>query len=113
MVKDISRVGGECTTKVGALCTHFFDMRAQVKTQVENMLSKLFDFWVQTIDVSDQAVFTLKYLVFYDEEGRIISTSYPLTAAQRQSGHFLLLMITIYRDQSYSNCRISCMNFRS
>ena len=41
-----------------------------MKTQVENGLSKLFGFRGQTIDVSDQAVFTLKYLVLHDEEGK-------------------------------------------
>ena len=31
-----------------------------MKTQVENGLSKLFNFQVKTINMSDQAVFTLK-----------------------------------------------------
>ena len=54
-------IGGEdCTTKVGALCARFFYMGAPAKAQVENGLSKIFDFRGQTIDVSDQAVLTLK-----------------------------------------------------
>ena len=56
----ISSRGGDCTTKVGSLWNLFFDMGPQVKTQVENGLSKLFDFRVQTIDTSDQVVSTLK-----------------------------------------------------
>ena len=39
-VQAISRVG-DCATKVGAMCAHFFDMWAPVKTQVENGLRKL------------------------------------------------------------------------
>ena len=42
-------------------------MGALVKNQVENGLSNIFDSQVQTIDVSDQAVFTLKYLVLQDK----------------------------------------------
>ena len=36
-------------------------MVASVKTQVENDINKLFDLQIQTIDVSDQDVFTLKF----------------------------------------------------
>ena len=59
-VQAISRVGEDCATKVGALCAHFVDMGALVTTQVENLLSKLFDFRGHNIDVSDQAVFIFK-----------------------------------------------------
>ena len=51
----------------------FVDMGAPVKTQVENGLSKLFDFRDQTIDVYDQAVFTLKDSGLHDEEGNKIN----------------------------------------
>ena len=35
MVQVISIGGGDCATKVGALCDRFLDMRSLVKTQVE------------------------------------------------------------------------------
>ena len=59
-VQAISRRGGDCATNFGSLCTRFVDMGAPVKTQFENKLSKLFDLRIQTIDMSDQAVFILK-----------------------------------------------------
>ena len=43
-VHAISRGGGDCAKTFGALCAHFVDTGSQVKTQVENILSKLFDF---------------------------------------------------------------------
>ena len=60
MVKAILRGGGDYDTKVVALCSHFVDMGAMVKTQMENGISKLFDFQGQIIDVSDKDIFTLK-----------------------------------------------------
>ena len=59
-------------------------MEALVKTQVENGLSKNFDFRGQTIDVYDQAVFTLKYSGLHDEEGNKINVSGPLIETQRR-----------------------------
>ena len=59
-VQAISRGGADCATKVGAICARFVDMGFMVKIQVENGISKLFDFRVRTIDVSDQAVFIKK-----------------------------------------------------
>ena len=53
-VQAISRGGGDCATNVGALCARFVDMGAPVKPQVENGLSKLFDFRGNTIYVSYQ-----------------------------------------------------------
>ena len=41
-------------------------MGALVEVQVGNGLSKLFNFRGQTIDASDQAVFTLKDSCFHD-----------------------------------------------
>ena len=61
-------------------------MGAPYKTQLENGLSKLFNFRGQTIDVSDQAVFTLKYLGIHDEEGKKPNISDLLIETQRQSG---------------------------
>ena len=49
------------------MCARFVDTGVPVKTQVENGLSKLFNLRGQTIDVSDPAVFILKYLVLHDE----------------------------------------------
>ena len=56
----ISRIGGDCGTKVGSMCAHFVDMGSPVKTQVENGLSNIFYFRGHTIDVYYQAVFSLK-----------------------------------------------------
>ena len=49
-----------------------------VKTQMENGLSKLFNFQGQTIDMSYQAFFILKDLVPHDEEGNKTNVSDPL-----------------------------------
>ena len=51
MLQDISRGGGDCATKVVAVCFHFFDMRASVKIPVENGLSNLFDLGGYPINV--------------------------------------------------------------
>ena len=58
-VQTISRVGGDCTTEVGDLCAQFFDTGSPVKNQLENGLIKILHFRGQTIDMSNQAVFTL------------------------------------------------------
>ena len=50
--------GVDCATNVVALCARFVDMVSPVQIQVENGLSKIFDFWGQTVDVSDQYVLT-------------------------------------------------------
>ena len=89
-VQAISRGVVDCTTKVGALCDHSFYIGYPVKTQVGNGLSMLFNLRGQTIDTSDQSVLTLNDSGIFDEEGNKINTSDPLTAAQRQSGHFCL-----------------------
>ena len=67
MVQAISRGGGDCAAKVQSLCSCFVYMGSPVKTQVKNVLNKIFNLRVQTIDLSDQAVFILKYLVLHDE----------------------------------------------
>ena len=89
-IQDISRRGGDCYTKVGALCACFVDMGAPVKIRVENGLSKLFNLWGQTIDISDQAIFILKDSGLHDEEENKTNVRYPLTTSQRRSGHFLI-----------------------
>ena len=71
-------------------------MGPPVKTQVGNGLSKLFNFWVHTIDVSDQSVFTLTYLALHDEEGNKINVSGPITESQRKSDRFLLSTMTVH-----------------
>ena len=43
-VEGISISGGDCATKVGSLFSLLVDMGALVKTQVENGISKIFDF---------------------------------------------------------------------
>ena len=105
-MQAISRGGGDCVTKIGALCARFVDMGAPVKTQVENRLRKLFDLRGQTIDTSEQAVFTLNDSVLHDEEGNVINTSDPITATQRQSGRFLYFMMAVHPDQADPNCKL-------
>ena len=58
-VQAISRGGGDCSIKVGAMCDCFVDMGAPVRPQVGNGLTKLFNFRGRKIVVPDQAVFTL------------------------------------------------------
>ena len=79
-----------CATNFGDLWDRFVDMVSPVKTQVENILNKLFGFQGQRIEVSDQAIFTLEYSVTHDKEGKKINTSNPITAAQRKSGRFFI-----------------------
>ena len=54
-------------------------MGAPAKTQVENGLNKLFNFWGQIIYVYEKAVFTLKYSDVYDEEGKKINIRDQIT----------------------------------
>ena len=68
MVQAIQREEGDCVTNVVSLCDCFVDMGAPLKTQVGNWLSKILGFQGQNIDVSDQAVFTLKDPSFHDKE---------------------------------------------
>ena len=82
-MQAISRGGGDCATKIGALCSLFVDMGSLVKTKVENVLSNISDFRGHTIDVSDQAVFILKDSGLHDEEGKKTNISDPLTEDQR------------------------------
>ena len=80
-VQAISRGGEDWYKKVGALCAYFVDMIYPVKTQVENVMSKIFNFRGQTIDMSDQAVFNLKDSGIHKEERKKINTSNPLTTS--------------------------------
>ena len=89
-VQAISGGGGDCATKVGALCDRFVDMGSPVKIQVEDVPSQILDFWGHTINTSDQAVFTLNDSGLHDDEGKKINTSNPLTSAQRRSYIFFL-----------------------
>ena len=79
---------------------------------MENGLSNLFDFQGQNIDVSDQAVFALKYPVLRDEEEKI-NVRNPLTAGQRRSGHFLSFIMRVHPDQADPNCNCSHMACRA
>ena len=83
-----------------------------VKTQVENGLIKLFNFRGQNIDIFDQVVFTLNDSGLYDEEGNKINTSRPLTAVQRRSGRFVLLMMTVHPYQDDTKCKKSTTTCR-
>ena len=85
-------------------------MGAPVKTEVVNGLKNLFGFQGETIDVFDQAVFTLKYSGLHDKEGKKINISYPLTVTQRGSGCFLLFMMMVHPEQAdtkFKNIRMA------
>ena len=69
-VQAISIGGVDCAKKFRSIRARFVDMGSQVKTQVDNGLSKLFGFWGHTIDVYDQAFFILKDSGIHDEEGK-------------------------------------------
>ena len=84
-----------------------------MKNQVENGLSKLFNFRVQTIDMSDQDVFTLKDSGLHDEEGKKINISDRITASQRQSGCFVSFMMTSHPHQADLNSKKSNITFRA
>ena len=74
-------------------------------------MDKFFDLLGQTIDVSDQAVFTLKYSGLHEEEGRKINMSDLLTATQRRLYGYLLFMIMVHPDQvdpKYKHSRMTC-----
>ena len=87
-MQAISRGGGDCATRSEALCAHFVNMGELFKTQLENGLSKLFDYWGQTIAVSKQVVFILKNSGIRDEEEKKSNVRDPLTESQRRSGSF-------------------------
>ena len=70
---------------------------------MENGLSKIFDFQGQTIDVSDQAIFTLNDLGLHDKEGKKSNASKSLTAAHRMSGSFLSFIMTVHPYQADTN----------
>ena len=78
-----------------------------------NGLSKLLDFRGQTIDVSDQSVFILKYSGLNDEEGKKNNISDPITAARRRSCSFLSFMMMVHTDQDDPNLNYSRMNCRA
>ena len=93
------------------MCARLVDVEAPVKTKVEIFLIKLFNLQARTIDMSDQDVFTLKDSGLHDEEGKEIITSNPLTAAHRQSGHFLSFIMTVHPYQAgpnYKHISITC-----
>ena len=71
-------------------------MGSPVKSQLENGLREIFDFWGQTIDMSDQASFILKDSGLHDEEGKKTNVSNLLTEYQRRSGSFLSFMTTVH-----------------
>ena len=81
---------------------------------MENRLSKIFNFHGQTIDLSYQAIFTLKDLVICDEEGKKKNASNPLIAGQRRSCCFLSFLITVHSYQAgpnFKHIRMTCRSF--
>ena len=81
-MQSISRVGGDCTKKGGALCAYFIGMVSPMKNQVVNGMSKLFGFRGKTIYMSYQAVFSLKDSSIRDEEEKKINISNPITTTK-------------------------------
>ena len=76
-------------------------------------MSKIFYFQGQTICVSDQAVFILKYLGLHDEEVKKINIRNIITENQMQSGCFMLFKVMVHPDQDYTKFKHSCMTFRA
>ena len=91
---------------------NFLNMGDLVKTQVGNGLSKIFGLPSQTIDVSDQAVFTLKDFFLRDYEGKKTSVSNLFRASQRRSGSFWSFLMTVHPYQYDPNCKHSRIPFR-
>ena len=82
-----------------------------MKTQLENGLSKIFGFQEKTIYISDQSIFTVKDSGLHDEEGNKINISDLLTAAKRQSGFFMLFMMTLHpyqADPKFKHSHVNC-----
>ena len=78
-----------------------------MKTHVENGLIKLFNLRGQTIDMSDQAVFTLKFSGLPDEEGNKSNINDLLAATPRQS------VIFFFRDDGPPRPGLSKMQAKS
>ena len=76
-------------------------------------MDKLLNFQIQKIDVFDQAVFILTDMDLHDEEINKINIRDPLTEIQRQSVHFLSLMMMVHPDQADTNSKNSRMTCRS
>ena len=86
-------------------------MGSTVKNQVDNRIFKIFTFRGQNIDVSDQTIFTLKYLGLHDEEGKTIIISDPLTVNQKRSGSFLMFIMTAHlyqADTTFKHSHMAC-----
>ena len=83
------------------------------KTKVVNGLSDLFDLQGQTIDMSDQSVFTLKDSGNHDKRGGEINIINQLTSTQRQLGHFVSFMITVHQYQADPKFKYSNMTCRA
>ena len=62
--------------------------------------------------MSEQVVFTLKYLGLHDEEENKTNARNPLTEGQRQSGRFLSFMMTIHPYQADPKCKHGRMHCR-
>ena len=82
------------------------------ENQVENGLEKLFDFWVQIIDVSDNDIFVLTCVGLNNR--KVINTTIgnPIKESQRRTCHFLLLIIAVQIDQSEPKFKYRQMNCR-
>ena len=72
----------------------------------------MFDFQGQSIDVSEQAIFTLKYSGFRYEEGNKIDISNLLIATQSQLV-FLSFMMTVHPYLFDPKSKHSRMDFRA
>ena len=81
-----------------------------MKTQVGNGRINLFNFWGETIGVSDQAILALKHSGLHDEEGEKINIINPLTSSQRKSGCFLFSVVAVQPYQDDPKYKHNLMN---
>ena len=79
-----------------------------VKNKMENGLSKLFNFWGQTIHVTDQTVFTLEYFGLNDWEGEE-KNKRPAHIKPEAIRYFLV----VNDDQDDPKCKHSSMTCRA
>ena len=86
-VQDISRGGGYCATKVGALCACFVDIVSPVKTQVGNDIDRILNFQGQNIYVSDQSIFINIYGPSYQRRKKPILATH---SQQPRAGQAIL-----------------------
>ena len=112
-VQAISIGGGDCATNFGDLCACFFIWEPRLKSRCKMVSLRSFVSEGRPLMCLNEPFFTLKDLVIHYEEGNKTNVRKLLTAGQRQSGRFLLFMMTVHPYQSNPNCKHSRMNCRA